>query len=364
LLALIGGGALVCTGCGGGGGGSAPVAPAPTAIPTGGTTAAATIRIVVPQATTGSARARRPAFVSPSAQSISLALYTVSPTGAIASSALQTTDVDLTATSPNCTTKNNVLTCAIPVAAPLGTITFGATLYAGTAETGAVLATFAPSPQHEFTIVQNTQNTIGISLSGVPASIALSTVPATVTAGTPATVVVSVLAKDAANNVIIGTAPYAQPIAVTNSDTSGTTSLSGTTITSPQTTLNLSYTGGALAGTSFNLVATYPVSPTPLSSTFGVGILSNGVVTVAPSTVAFLSLNDGPIDVSYGESNYAGTFSYAAPACSGVVTIASPPGTLHISPAGAGTCTITVSDSASHSASVSVTVNSTTFSAQ
>jgi virginiamycin B lyase len=63
------------------------------------------------------------------------------------------------------------------------------------------------------------------------------------------------VAKDADGNTIIGTDPYVNPITLADSDGSGATSLSSTSITSPATgSVTFSYSGaGALAGTTVTI---------------------------------------------------------------------------------------------------------------
>ena len=342
---------LLCA-CGGGGGSSAPaVAPAP-AVPT------TIIRIVVPPETSPAANQRTPAFVSAGAQSIAVAIFPVSANGTIASTPSSTSAVDLVA-GAQCS--GTPLACAIPVVAPLGTITFSVTLYSQTALGGSILATFLPSAQHEFTIVQNATNVLGISLNGVPAALTISTVPAIVTAGTATSAIITVVARDASNNVIVGTDPYATPITLTDTDPTAHTTLSSASIASPATTATLTYGGGALTGSSFNIVAHYAATPTPITGTASVGILNTNGVTAVPATLAFLSTADPPLDVTYGEASYAGTFTVNSASCSGIATVVDNIGTLHVTPLGHGGCTVTISDNASHSASVTIGVTQTTL---
>ena len=350
--------------CGGGGGSAtAPAVSTPVATPGANTpaTASASLRIVVPQAAQSSASVRRPAFVSAAAQSIVVDLYTVAPDGTFSNTPASITDADLTPSSNACS--GTPLACTITLAVPIGTVTVGAALYAGTHQTGAVLATFAPSSLHEFRVVPNATNTIGISLDGIPASLSVNVSPATVTAGTASTSVVTVTAHDAAANLILGTDPYASAVTLTNGDGSGHTSLSGTLITSPASSVNLVYNGLALSGGSFTIGASYPAQ-TPVSASATVGILSTNGVTAVPGTLAFLSTADTPQDVTYGEASYAGTFTISDASCSAVATVVDNIGTLHITPVGAGSCAITITDTAQRSATVNVTVNVTTFGAQ
>ena len=342
---------LLCA-CGGGGGGAAsPGTVAPPPVPT------TVLRIVVPTPATAAANQRTPAFVSAGAQSIAVAIYPVSLNGTIATTPSSTANVDLV---PGAQCSGTPLGCSIPVVAPIGTVTFSVTLYAQTGETGSVLSTFSPSTQHEFTIVQNATNVVGISLNGVPATLSVSAVPATLTAGTASTVTVTVVARDASNNVIVGADPYATPITLTDGDPTAHTMLSAATITSPVNTVTLTYAGGALTGSSFNIVAHYAATPTPVTGNASVGILNTNGVTAVPATLAFLSTADPPIDVTYGEAAYAGAFTVNSSACAGIASVIDNAGTLHVTPLGHGSCTVTISDNASHSANVVIGVTQTT----
>ena len=316
-----------------------------------------TIRIVIPAATTSSASERKPAYVSAGAQSLSIAIYTVAADGTIATTALSTTNVDLVQ-STVCT--GTPLACSIPVVAPAGLLTFGVTLYSQTGEGGSILATFAPSVQHEFTIVQNTNNVVGISLDGVPASMTLTATPPTLTAGTASTSVISVVARDASGNVIVGTTPYAAPISLADNDPTAHTSLTAATITSPTTTSTLTYAGGPLTGSSFTIVAQYPAAPTlPIVATVPVGVLNTFGVTAVPSVVTFLATSQPPQDVTYGEASYAGTFTVVSTSCASIATVVNNVGSLHITPLAAGSCTVSITDNAGHATSVSIGVTQT-----
>ncbi len=286
---------------------------------------------------------------------MAVALYAVAADGTIASTPLSTTNVDLVP-SPTCS--GTPLACSISFDAPIGTVTFGVTLYAQTGEGGAVLATFVPSAVHEFEILENATNVIGLSLDGVPASLAVSVNPATLTAGVASTATVTVVALDASNNTIIGTAPYASPIALIDDDPTGNTTLSPATVVSPQTTVSLVYAGAPLTGTSFAIGATYP-GATPVVATTTEGVLNPNGVTAVPANVAFFSLAQPPQEVTYGEAAYSGTFTIDASSCAGIATITQASGAFYVAPIGVGGCTVSVTDNASHAATVTVGVTRT-----
>jgi hypothetical protein len=314
------------------------------------------LRIVVPSPPSTASTGRRPAFVSAGALSMSVAIYTVAADGTIAATPASMTNVDLV---PSSLCSGTPLACTIVIDAPVGTLTFGVTLYSQVAEGGSVLATFVPSAVHEFTIVQNTNNTIGISLDGVPATLSMSVSPAVLTAGTAATATITIVAMDASNNVIIGTDPYAAPIQLTDNDPSGSTTLSSATVLSPVSTVSLVYAGGPLNGSSFPLSASFPGTPPVLAST-SVGVLNTNGITATPSTVAFLSLAQAPQVVTYGEASYNGTFTVVSTSCAGIATVLNLTGTFRVTPLAAGSCTVTINDNANHSTSVPIGVTQST----
>jgi hypothetical protein len=338
------------TGCGGGNG-TAGAVTGPARGPT-----ETVLRIVVPSPPSTASTSRRPAFVSAGALSVSVAIYTVAADGTIATTPSSTTNVDLV---PSSICSGTPLACTIAIDAPVGTLTFGVTLYSQVAEGGSVLATFVPSAVHEFTIVQNTNNTIGISLDGVPATLSMSVNPAVLTAGAASTVTITVVAMDASNNVIIGTDPYAAPIQLTDNDPSGSTTLSSATITSPVSTVSLVYAGGPLNGSSFPLSASFPGTP-PVVASASVGVLNTNGVTATPANVTFLSLAQAPQVVTYGEASYNGTFTVVSTSCAGIATVLNLSGTFRVTPLAAGSCTVTVNDNANHSTSVTIGVTQST----
>ena len=177
-------------------------------------TASVDVTINVPTTTTSSST-RRSASILPGTKSASI---TVGGT----SSVLQ------------CTT-----TCSGSLLVPLGVQTFVATLYNGPSATGNVLA----SGQATATIVSGQRNVVNIAFGGVVRSVAVTLNPTDLEPGTPATVAVNVAAKDAAGFTIVGADPYSASIALSNDDTTGSTTLSTTDVTSPSAQVTLSYNG-------------------------------------------------------------------------------------------------------------------------
>jgi hypothetical protein len=341
--------ALTLCACGGGGS-STLASPAATS-----TVPVTTLRIVVPAAAQAAGSARRPAYVSAGAQSLSLAIFPVAADGTIATTPSSTTNVDLVA---NTYCSGTPLACSIPLNAPVGIVTFGVSLYSQTGEGGSVLATFAPSAQNEFAIVLNTDNVIGISLDGIPAALSMSVLPAVLTAGTAGTATITIVARDASNNVIVGSDPYAGAIALVDNDPTGNTTLSSASVVSPVSTVTLNYAGGPLTGSAFTLAAQYPGTPA-VTATTSVGILNTSGVTAVPATLAFASTAQAPQTVTYGEASYTGGFTINSSTCNGLATVLNLGGTLRVSPVAAGSCSVTISDNGGRSASVTIGVTQT-----
>ncbi|HEX3466552.1 MAG TPA: hypothetical protein VHT05_00460 [Candidatus Elarobacter sp.] len=111
-------------------------------------------------------------------------------------------------------------------------------------------------------IVVDQANTVTLTFDGVVASIALSLKPSSVPSGTPAKVAVTVAALDADGNTIVGPGTYAgangNPVSIdlTDSDTSGATTLSPTKVTAPSMPVTLSYDGGAITSATITASAT------------------------------------------------------------------------------------------------------------
>jgi virginiamycin B lyase len=157
----------------------------------------------------------------------------------------------------NCTT-----VCSGQIAAPIGSDTFAMILYDARNAAGHVLSTGTLTQ----TIVQNQANSVNVTLDGVVAALQVGLDPATVNAGTPATVAVTVNALDADGNVIVGPGVYVSvsgsPLTVylSDSDTSGATTLSKTSFGAPTTGITLSYNGAAIANPTVTASATAATS--------------------------------------------------------------------------------------------------------
>ena len=216
--------------CGGGGGSRTTpgtIATTSPAVNRNGQTVPVTFTIKIPRPTSGSSR--RAQYISASTASATITINAGAPT------------------SVPCTT-----VCTVTVNAPVGSDTFMASLYDGSANLlsqGSVVATISPT----------IANVVNIAFGGQVAQIVLSGTIANLVPGTLATNdTITIVTKDADNNTIVGTDPYANPITLTDTDGSGATGLSLTSITSPATSsVTFSYNGaGALAGSAVTITPT------------------------------------------------------------------------------------------------------------
>ncbi|HEX3462440.1 MAG TPA: hypothetical protein VHS78_00120 [Candidatus Elarobacter sp.] len=217
--------AALLTACGGGGGGASSLPP--VAPPTGGSgapsssaPASVAISIAIPSATSASSSLRRVRYISAGTKSASVSYAGTTQTA-------------------NCDTACNLNASVTP-----GTVTFALSLYDGSNGTGHVLSTGSTTT----TIVAGTSNSVKVTFGAVVATVVVALGTSAVTAGTPATIPVTVTAKDAAGYTVVGSDPYATPITLSTDDASGATSLSPATVTAPGAPVSLAYNGRAGLG--------------------------------------------------------------------------------------------------------------------
>ena len=239
--------ASLLTACGGGGGGGSSLppmsAPSSPGGPSAGGPASVAISIAIPPASTTSAR-RRTRYVSAGTKSA-----TVSYGG----------NQQMT----NCTA-----TCSLVVNVTPGSVTFAIRLFDDVNGGGHLLSV----GQTTATIAANQNNVVNVTFEASVASVALALGSAVVTAGSPATVSVTVTAKDAAGYTIVGSDPYVTPIAL-STDAASAAVLSTTSMSAPTSTVALAYNGNtsvssvhisaSVPGTSLTASATLNVQPPP-----------------------------------------------------------------------------------------------------
>ncbi len=340
--------AALIAACGGGGSGSSPL---PAGAPGGSKTTGATVRVLIPTASSSSSNTRKPAFISPSTATITISVYTVN--GATPSPATAPVSVAL-ATSPDCTNATNGVICTITVTVPVATaVVLQISSYDAS---GNLLGQGLLGPINTTLATIPTQT---VSVGGVPATIVLS--PSGLAAGDdgathPIPFLVSAL--DAAGNTIIAPGSYPNPITLSISgDTNGALALSTTTIASPgPTTVTLHYnsavaiTQATITAKSGTLSASVPFapivfSPTSLPSLFVGGSMQTVTVSEAGYGAAFnLSGGSTTASVTCVPSN-------CTPASvGGSVTIDVAPGS------SAGTESVSVIDANGGFANIPVTV--------
>ncbi|GAC1304709.1 MAG: hypothetical protein NVSMB19_15720 [Vulcanimicrobiaceae bacterium] len=231
--------------------------------------------VKIPSQATAKAASLRPQYVSVSTQSIAIAVNGGAPTFA-----------NLTPTSANCQVVSGTLTCTVNVPAPTGTDTFAVTTYDQQLNgSGAVpaAAQALSTATMSATIAPNIANTVPITLDGIVAKVVLTLNPTSTIARTAANIPLTVNAQDADGNTIVGPGNFSAPITITDSDTSGATTLSSSTIAGPAgTALTVAFNGAALASATFSATASgvppQNVTPATLKITAGVAAtFSKGV---------------------------------------------------------------------------------------
>lgn len=383
LALLLSGGLLA--GCGGGGATAGAVGVPATATPAPSIPMSLTIAV---PGTTPSGVKRSPQYVSGATQS---AVITY----------------DGSQTVVPCTT-----TCSATILVAPGSVTFAVTLYSGPSGTGSALSTGTTT----VSIVVGQANTVALVFGGVASSVTLTLGAPAVTEGSAATVAINVSAQDASGRTIVGNAPYATPIVLTDADPSGATSLDVNLLTAPSAHANLVYSGAltfhaatisatllgrttSLATATLNSIATPAPTPSPTPTPAPTATPKptpvptatpkptpvptpvptatpkptpaptptpppSGQVALSPTHVDFLGTGTSfATTVDVGETNYTGSFTEDGSNCSGIATIARATGgrTFTVTPTAAGACHVSVTDQANHSASFQITVTTTTI---
>jgi hypothetical protein len=302
-------------------------------------------QLVLPGANSSSVR-RGPAFVSPSTRSLAIA---VGPSGGIPGAPVVV----------NCASS-----CRGSIDAPLGADLFSVKLYDAQNAGGNLLSTAAIAQ----TVVLNQTNTIAMAANGVVASFSVALGAAT--AGTPDVVTVTFNALDADGNTIVGPGSYVDAagnpvtITLTDSDTSGATALSGTSVSQPAA-IALNYTGLAIAPATItasaagfpNRTALFAPALGPILMTEGnfpdpsFGVTLSGLTSTAMFTVTEAGWTEAPFNQTMSVTPGTG--------CGAIGTIAQS-GTTYTATAAstpvAGTCTaLTLHDGAGRSQDITLT---------
>jgi len=225
--------------------------------------------IAVPARSAANAAQRRPAYVSPATESLTLAI-----TGATT----LTQTANLTPTSNGCSSTLATTVCTLAVALAPGTYTAAISTYDGTNGTGTLLSS---GQNVGFTIVQGQANTIPLTLNGVPHTLQVAAQSAgaqptgassfTITGVFP--VSLEAIALDADGNIIVGPGAPTYTVAQTSGTAYATANPSAS---SPNTfTLTPPAVNGAAA--TFTVTAAY--GDATCSQTGAVCTTSFGAVT-------------------------------------------------------------------------------------
>ncbi|MGP6192420.1 MAG: hypothetical protein ACLPSH_20700 [Vulcanimicrobiaceae bacterium] len=320
--------------------------------------------ITVPAASaSATASTRKPAYVSTATQSVVITLTSVNGTAYTGSSA--TIASNLTTSNPNCS--GSPLTCTVAAPAVPGSDTFLVSTYdalqtstAPSSPAGNLLSTATLS----VTVSANIANTVTtpLVLSGVPASIALSSLPAA-TAGTSLAATAFIVAvRDAGGNTIVG--PYTNPVTLSDSDTSGASTIatSGSDSPSPGQLLSssdvakIAYSGLAIppatiaAASSGATGASATFAPTlnPIGpSTLGGGVPVNELGATTPATFTASEV---------GWSDHGQSFAASLSGCSSLATVSPASGTTFtaalVANPTAGSCSLTLRDGVGQSLAI------------
>jgi hypothetical protein len=276
--------------CSGGGGMQAVTAPAPVATNSTITPASARFTIVVPAAATASTNARKPAFISPSTQSIIITLLDVNGTPYTGTPASVASN--LTPGNRACT--GVPLTCSVVAPAASGSDLFSVVTY-DTLQTSSSPATPAGNALSRsnltVAVVGGQANTVttALSLNGVVDHVNVGLSAPSVTINTPTTVNVTVNALDKQNNVIVGTGTFvdangnALTIHLTDTDASGATTLGANSFTAPTTGTTLTYSGASI---------TSPAISATVSGGSIAGAVTGTTLTVNEPLPTFASLSE------------------------------------------------------------------------
>lgn len=241
---------------------------------------------------------RRPRYISPSTASIAIVLN-----GSGTATFLNLAD------PAQCDAAKK---CSVSVAAPSGTDTFVVSAYSAANGTGALLSRATV----QATITPNGTNVVPVVLNGDVASIIVTLANGTPSLHQVTTDALTVIAKDAKNNTIVGPGGYLYPITLTDSDTSGHSSLTKTTLNGPGDTVALQYDGGYGSGSVTasalgNATASVPFVPkiTMTETVLPGGRLPSGIIAGPDGALWFV---DGP--QMLGRMTTLGTLTeFAAP---------------------------------------------------
>ena len=347
---------LLLAACSGGSTGTTAVPQAP--ISPQGMTATAKFVVSIPHASIAQAGTRRPKYITAAVKGIDFSVTSNAATGTPAPPAYRGyVFYPLTPQSTYCTNGTTALTCTLAVQAWPGSDLITVNTYdqanpstpgsnngpSHVVSTGYVTATIAPQQSNQINITtQGVVSHVQVSLDN-PYPTGALTQP------------LHVMATDADDNVIIGA--YDMPLSVTDSDTSGATSLSTAAIADSSVVPQVTYTGAAASPATFSVQSTSPVSvQNSYSGSAAAGsvvLVANGMgITASPSSLYFAHPNSAAQSITLGGPGtvapyFANTVSDGKndPTCIGIVSVSVTSPIVTVTPVGAGTCWLKIYDS-------------------
>ena len=303
-LALL---AFALAGCGGGGGAHSALVP-PT---NGGQSATSpplksgvTFTIVIPKES-ASTMLRRPAYVSPATQSMTLS---VTGTGTTANPAGFPMTVGLTPSSSDCTSSLAGTTCTVALSLSSGKYKASISTFDGANGAGNELST---DQGVAFTVTANANNVVPMTLSGIPAQID----PTYLGSGK-----FMVVALDADNNYIVGAGAPTFTVAKSGSGSSVVTITqpttaapnafsiaASTTLGSETLTITAGYPAGATSGCAqTGAVCTTSFAVSNSQTLFAADYYNSSVLAFS---VPFASSSDSPLFTYYDYYPYGGSIA-------------------------------------------------------
>jgi virginiamycin B lyase len=215
-------GVLSLAGCGGGAGSNpaTPVVPIATATPAATVAPSATsiARVTITDPSTGTfSRQRRPSHLPSSAYTIAISVNGGAPVS-----------FPYAVNGPTCVVASPLNVCTFDVTVPTGNVTL---VVKALNSKGSALSTATVQQ-----VVSGT-TAVPVTLAGIPARTSVTLAQSTMPAGTPGTVAITLAVVDSDGNRIGG--PYATPVTLTNSDTSGHSSISPNLVSDPTTPVQL-----------------------------------------------------------------------------------------------------------------------------
>jgi len=344
---------LVLAGCGGGGTDATTHASIPVAAPASPNLVPTSFTMVIPR--TSSSTSRQPQYVTGNVASVVISLTQVNggspPSGLTNNPA--TSNISAGSCASGCTVNGPSV--------PPGSDTFTLTTFDGASGTGNIISNVTTT----LSVVAGVNNTLSATLNGVPSSLVWGSAPSGAGGTSFSDTALSLAVKDADGNTITGT--YAHPITLTDSDVSGATTLSATTLSSSSdaNALSLSYTGLDIVPASIEAQAT---GTTPATLTFSPSVQPviastteiDLYATGGTGSTGTLTAAQFGWTVPFGKS-----ISASLDGCANIATISPASGTsftvtVAASPA-AGTCTLTLTGGAGATAAVTLTYTSIGF---